>query len=274
VSSQRQLKQQYSIHAMENKIDEVNILDITPDNVEDVGIFCIKDKKSPGYHAKVEWFKSKLNRGLKIKIAIDSMGKQVGYIEYIPAELAWRPIIADNYFFIHCIALFVKDAKGKGVGSFLIQQCEQDAIDAKKFGVCAMSSDGPWIANKSLFEKNMFVVADRRDRFELMVKSFGKINTAPCFIDWTKEQPKYSGWNLVYADQCPWHQKSIVDLQQSAIDNGIDLIVKKLETPEEAQKAPSGFGTFSLIKDGKLIADHYISRTRFENIVRQQSRKK
>jgi hypothetical protein len=53
------------------------------------------------------------------------------------------------------------------------------------------------------------------------------------------------------------------------MDNGITLTVKKLATPKEAQKAPSGFGTFSLIKDGKLLADHYISRTRFENILKQ-----
>ena len=259
---------------MSNKNDNIKILDVTKDNVADVGIYCIKDKKSPGYHAKVEWFKTKLNKGLKIKIATDNKGKQVGFIEYIPSELAWRPIKADNYLFIQCIALFVKDAKDKGIGSFLIQQCEQDAIDNQKSGICAMSSEGPWIANKSLYEKNKFTIADSLDRFELMVKSFDNRKTKPCFINWLKQQSKYIGWNLIYSDQCPWHEKSINDIQQSAADNGIELTVKKLRTPKEAQSAPSGFGTFSLIKDGKLLADHYISRTRFENILRQETKKK
>lgn len=256
---------------MENS--KINILNVTTDNVAEVGIYCIKDKKSPGYHSKVEWFKAKINKGLKIKIAIDSKGKQIGFIEYIPSELAWRPIKADNYYFIQCIALFVKEAKDKGVGSFLIQLCAQDAKDKKKSGICAMSSEGPWIANKSLYEKNKFSIVDRLDRFELMVKAFGGKNVKPQFFDWTKEQSKYKGWHLVYADQCPWHEKSITDIQQSALDNGIKLAVKKLLTPKEAQNAPSGFGTFSLIKDGKLLSDHYISRTRFENILKQETKK-
>ena len=44
----------------------------------------------------------------------------------------------------------------------------------------------------------------------------------------------------------------------------------KLTSLKKVQNAPSGFGTFSLIKDGKLIKDHYLSRTRFENILRQE----
>lgn len=262
------------IVAMANKNEEIKIIDVTAHNVADVGIYCIKDSMAAGHLAKVEWFKSKLNKGLKIKIAAYGNGKQVGFIEYIPSELAWRPVNAANYYFIQCIALFAKEAKEKGIGSLLIKQCEQDARDSKKSGICAMSSDGPWMANKSLFEKNKFKVVQSLDRFELMVKAFDKEATLPCFNDWTKQQTKYKGWNLLYADQCPWHTKSVTDLQQCAIDNGIELKVKRITTPKEAQKAPSGFATFSLIKDGQLLADHYISRTRFENILKEENSKR
>jgi GNAT superfamily N-acetyltransferase len=252
--------------------DNINIVDVTVENVSKVGIYCIKDKRSPGFDAKVDWFKSKINKGLKIKIATNNVGKQIGFIEYIPSELAWRPIKADNFFFIHCIALFVKDAKGNGVGSLLIQECESDAKRDGKSGICVMSSDGPWIANKTLYEKNNFIVAEKLDRFELLVKSFDTKVRIPKFIDWTIAQKKYIGWHLVYSDQCPWHEKSITDIKQAALDHEIKLTIKKLLTPEEAQNAPSGFGTFSLIKDGKLLADHYISRTKFESIIRQETK--
>jgi hypothetical protein len=255
---------------MPTKNDNINIIDITQENVAETGIYCIKDKKSPGYKAKVEWFKIKINKGLKIKIATNNRGEQVGFIEYIPSELAWRPVKADNYYFIQCIAIFPKEVKDKGIGTSLIQQCEQDAKDNKKSGICAMSSEGPWMANKSLYEKNNFIVADRLDRFELMVKPFDDKNAKPVFINWTKQQSKYKGWNLIYSDQCPWHEKSITDIMQSAVQNKIELKVKKLTTPEEAQNSPSGFGTFSLIKDGILLADHYISKARFENILKEQ----
>lgn len=258
---------------MNRKNNQVEILDVSTENVAEVGIYCIKDKHSPGYNAKVEWFKTKINKGLKIKIAIDSKGKQIGFIEYITSELAWRPVKAENFYFIQCIALFAKEAKDKGIGSYLIKQCEKDAQDSGKSGICAMSSEGPWMANKSLFEKNNFSMADRLERFELMVKMFDNKGTLPRFYDWTKEQAKYKGWHLIYSDQCPWHEKSITDLQQAARDNGIKLTIKKILNPKEAQKAPSGFGTFSLIKDGRLLADHYISRTRFENIIKQEVNK-
>ena len=133
-----------------------------------------------------------------------------------------------------------------------------------------MTSDGPWIANKTLFEKNGFIIADQLDRFELMHKRLNDKGPSPRLNDWTKQHEKYRGWNLIYSDQCPWHEKSITDLKQSAINNGIELKVKKLTTPKEAQSAPSGYGTYNLMKDGKLLADHYISSTRFENILRQE----
>lgn len=253
--------------------DGIAIIDVSVDNVAEVGIYCIKDKWSPGYAAKVEWFKNKINKGLKIKIAVDKQGKQLGFIEYIPSELAWRPVNADDYLFIQCIGLFVKDARHQNIGSSLIGHCEKDAKKLNKTGICVMSSDGPWMANKSLFEKNGFLMADQLERFELMYKAFGK-SLKPQFVDWTKGREKYKGWHLVYSDQCPWHEKSITDLRQSALDHGVELKVKKLATPKEAQNAPSGFGTFSLLKDGRLLGDHYLSRTRFENILRQEMRKK
>jgi len=250
--------------------NKISILEVTPDNVSEIGLFCIKDKKSPGYTLKMDWFKSKTNQGVKIRIATDQQNKQLGFIEYIPSELAWRPVAAKNYLFVQCIALMVKEARHSGIGSTLLGHCLDDARLNNKSGVCAMSSDGVWIANRTLFEKNGFAMVDKLGRFELMSFKLDDKFQQPHFIDWTRHQTEYTGWNLVYSDQCPWHDKSISDLRQAASNFGIELKVKKLSTPLEAQNAPSGFGTFSLLKDGKLLEDHYLSRTRFENIVKQE----
>lgn len=258
---------------MTSQADEISIIDITPENVSGSGIFCIRDKKNPGFDSKVEWFKSEINKGLSIKIALDSQNKQLGFIEYIPSELAWRPVQATNYLFIHCIALFVKEARHQGIGTALLEQCLQDAKQRNKSGICAMSSDGAWMANKTLFEKNGFVIADKLGRFELMVRPLDNDHAQPRFFDWTKQAAKYQGWNLIYSDQCPWHEKSVKDLKHSALEHTIELHAIKLTSPEEAQNAPSGFGTFSLVKDGRLLEDHYLSRTRFENIIRQEMKK-
>lgn len=250
--------------------DQISILSVTADNISEAGVFCIRNKKAAGYKAKVDWFKDKLNEGLTIKIAIDQDGKQLGFIEYLPSEKAWRPVKADNFLFIQCIGVFVKEARRQNLGATLIEVCEEDARKQGKSGICTMSSDGAWMANKSLFVKNGFQLAEKKGRFELMYKSFNGSSQLPGFHDWVAKQKEYSGWNLVYADQCPWHEKSVKDLKESAKKNGIDLKIRKLNTPEEAQNAPSGFGTFSLIKDGILLEDHYLSRTRFESILKKE----
>lgn len=253
--------------------DQINIIDVTVDNVDEIGIYCIKNKNSSGYQKKVKWFKNKLNDGLRIKIAADMQGKQLGFIEYLPSEFAWRPISAQNYYFIQCIGIFVKEAKNKRIGRTLIKQCEDEAIRNKKSGICTMTSNGTWIANRTLFEKIGFMIADSLGRFELMYKALNDRDPIPQFNDWSKRQEEYQGWNLLYSDQCPMHEKSIMDVTQSAAENGITMNVIKLTTPRDAQKAPSGFGTYALIKDGRLLADHCISRTRFENILKQEKKK-
>jgi glutathionyl-hydroquinone reductase len=152
----------------------------------------------------------------------------------------------------------------------LITACEEDAKSRKMKGVCAMTSSGTWITDKRLFEKNGYKITDQKGRFELMVKDFEKNGTQAEMIDWTIEQKKYRGWNLVYSDQCPWHEKSVFALSETALDSGIDLKIKKLTTPKQAKKAPSGFGTFALLRDGRLLEDHYISQTRFRNILKKE----
>lgn len=250
--------------------NRVLIKDVNLDNISALGIYCIKNKKAPGYQKKIDWFKKEFRNGLKIFIACDESEKQLGFIECTPAERSWRPILAGNYLFVHCVALFGKNARNKGIGSALLKKCEEYAFNSSKAGVCAMSSDGPWMSNKNLFLKNGFDIVEEKDRFELLSLSFTSEFEKPKFADWHKHQSKYQGWHLIYSDQCPWHEKSINDLRAAAENQDIDLTIRKLISPEEALESPSGFGTFSLIKDGKLLADHYISKTRFNNIIKKE----
>ena len=248
----------------------MQIINVTSENIDQCGVYCIKNKKSPGYQAKLSWFKDKKNEDLTIKIAIGDKNKQLGFIEYTPSEIAWRPVRAKNLLFIHCIGVFAKNARNQSVGSRLVQACEDDALARGKQGICVMTSKGPWIANRSLFERNGFTVAETKGRFELMYKPLTKEAEPPTFYPWEKQLPRYKGWHLLYADQCPWHEITVQAIAEAAVEKRIDLTIHKLATPEKAQKAPSGYGTFSLIRDGRILEDHYISKTRFLNIVKDE----
>jgi SAM-dependent methyltransferase len=45
----------------------------------------------------------------------------------------------------------------------------------------------------------------------------------------------YTDWNLVYADQCPWHEKSVVALQETARDFAIPLKIHKIRSSLKAR---------------------------------------
>ena len=248
----------------------MEIVDVTNDNVEEFGVYCVKNKKDPGYKHKLEWFKKEHSRGLRLKIAVDPDGKQLGFIEYTLSEHAWRPVKADNYIFINCMVVFDKKSRSSGLGSSLIQACEEDALSLGKTGVCTMVSDGVWIADKTLFEKNGFEIVDQKDRFELSAKVLKNDDQNISINDWTSNLGNYKGWNIVFANQCPWHIKSVEALCKCAGEFDIWIEVEEITDPKDAQNGPSGYGTFALIKDGKLLADHYISKTRFMNILKKE----
>jgi GNAT superfamily N-acetyltransferase len=252
-------------------MNTTRILSVTPGNVTDVGVYCLKNPKHPGFQKKVEWYARWYEHGHRMKILANAKGEQLGFIEYSPSEFAWRPVEAKNYLFIQCIFIYPRKNAGIGNGSRLIQHCEQEARATNKNGLMVMSSEGVWLAGRPLFEKNGFEKIKEKGRFELLVKKIDPEAPDPRFIDWEANLPRYRGWNLLYADQCPMHEKAAVDLQSTAREFGVDLQITKLNTPSEIRKAPSGFGVFSLVKDGVLLEDHYISQTRFRNILKKET---
>ncbi|WP_411895114.1 GNAT family N-acetyltransferase [Winogradskyella sp. A2] len=248
----------------------MKLVEVTPKNVLQETFFCIKNTKIQGFKDKEAWFKKRYKEGLRIKILKNEHDKMLGFIEYVPASKAWRPIDAENYMFIHCTYIYSKKERQKGYGAMMIEDAEKDAKAQGMDGICVMTSKGGWLADKSLFEKNGFKEIATKDRFELLAKTWTKGAKPPQFYDWSQQQKKYKGWHLVYADQCPWNEKSASALLNVAMDYGIDLKVSKINTVQQAKKAPSGFGVFNLLYNGKLLDDHYLSATRFKNILREE----
>ncbi len=245
-------------------------MEVTPENVQRETLFCVKDITNPAFESKRKWFEKRHGEGLKLKILKNGNDQMIGFVEYTPAENAWRPVDAENYMFIHCMYVYSKKDRNRGYGTMLIREAEQEAINKNRSGVCVMTSKGSWIADKGVFEKNGFKQVDQRGRFELLSKKWEATALDPKLLDWTVQQKKYQGWHLLYADQCPWHEKSVEALLHTAMDFDIHLKVTKIETAKEAKNAPSGYGVFNLLHNGKLLEDHYISATRFRNILKRE----
>jgi len=207
----------------------MKLIEVTPENAVKETFFCIKDTKRQGFKDKLKWFQKRYQEGLKIVILKSEENKMIGFIEYVPAKNAWRPVDAKNYMFIHCTYIYSKKERGKGYGASLIEHAEKEARVKGMDGLCVMTSTGGWLANKTIFEKNGFRQIEEKDRFELLAKTWNKKANKPRLFDWHSQQKQYKGWHLSYADQCPWSEKSVEAILEVAMNCGIDLKVSKIK---------------------------------------------
>ena len=98
---------------------DMQIIDLTPDNIADYGVCGYKDvKKHLELRRKIDWFRKYYPKGSKIKALLTKQGGYQGMLEYIPGVHAHRPVDAEGYMFIHCIFVgFKKEFKGKEFAS-------------------------------------------------------------------------------------------------------------------------------------------------------------
>lgn len=250
--------------------DNIRYVLANRDNIESMGFCCIKNRKAEGYSGKLAWYTGNSQTDVSNIVALDENNKKMGFIEFMPSEEAWRPVNAKDYFFIQCMAVLSKKDRNLGIASTLLELCFDLAIKSNKAGVCSFASKGVWVHDSSLFVKNGYEIIDSLGRYELVVKKVNKDAPNPSFYNWIDEVKKYKGFHLLYSNQCPWHIKSVEDLRHIADQLNIELNISIISTHKKAQKGPSGFGTFALINNGKLLSDHYISGSRFKNILKQE----
>lgn len=246
------------------------IIDVNLSNISSYPVRCLMSPKDRSYQYKIDWLKKRFSEGLKIKqLYIDSSDTCLGFIEYVPGEYAWRAVDAGGYLFIHCLWVYKTNIRNRGFGSMLIKESIREAENLKCCGVAVVVSAGAFMSDKEIYLKNGFRSVETSGKFELLVFSL-KNSTLPKFKNWETQLKKYKGLNAVYSNQCPWVAKSVDVLSSSARKYGIDLKVTQLKTAKQAQNAPSVYSVFSLISDGKVIEDHYISETRFKNIIKRE----
>jgi hypothetical protein len=125
------------------------------------------------------------------------------------------------------------------------------------------------MANKDLFLKNGFKEVQKSGVFTLLVKQLRNAE-APKFKDCEKALSNYKGLTIVYSNQCPWVARFMNELPETLKGKSLKVNVVELKTAEQAQSAPSIYAVFNLVNDGKLLSDHYISNTRFLNILKKE----
>ena len=114
----------------------MNYLRITKENMDKEHICCAMSGKQSV--AKKEWLRQRFDDGL---VFYRSAERGKCFVEYIPAENAWVPIVAEGYLYINC--LWVSGSmKGHGYSNDLLEACIRDAKAQGKKGLCILCAEG------------------------------------------------------------------------------------------------------------------------------------
>jgi GNAT superfamily N-acetyltransferase len=252
----------------------IEIIDTNASNVGDHSFCGFKDTRNEGHKRKTAWLKKRFAEGLKFKV-LQVDGDDAGMIEHAPGEHTWRPVDARGYLVVHCLMISTKRYKGKGYGTLLVEDCVRDAQRAQLNGVAVVSSSGTWMASGDIFRRCGFECVDTAEpSFELLVRKLRKAPSPRFRTGWDKALREYgSGLTIIKSDQCPCIAKSTDDILQVCKKLRIHAKIVELKSGAQARNAPSAYGIFNVIHDGKLVADHPISGTRFMNIMRKLSKR-
>lgn len=247
---------------------EYEIIDTNADNIGGCTICRYKNDRNEGRRRKVEWLKKHYAEGVRFKVLRSREFGDVGMIEYAPATHAWRPVAAEGYLVIHCLMVH-SEHTGKGLGGLLLDSCLRDAKKSGCRGVAVVTSADSFMAGSDLFLQAGFTVVESIPPYELLVKKFQKAAPDPRFVvEQERTLKKYrKGLTILAADQCPMVAKCVKDIAAASRAMGLKTKVVRVTSAKESRELPTPYGVFSVVYDGKVIAERPISGTRFKNIM-------
>jgi N-acetylglutamate synthase-like GNAT family acetyltransferase len=247
---------------------EYEIVDTNADNIGACSLCGNKAGNNEGHRRKCDWLKKRYAEGLRYKVLRSRESGDIGMIEYAPGSHAWRPVEAEGYLVIHCLMVNSKH-KGKGLGAVLLEDCLRDAKKSKCRGVAVVTSSDSFMAGSGLFIKAGFVSVESNPPYELLVKKFKATAPDPRLIVRRERALKRhaKGLTILAADQCPYVSKSVERISQAARALGLKPKVVRIRSAKASRELPTPYGVFSIIYDGRLIAERPVSATRFTNIM-------
>lgn len=247
------------------------IITIDSRNIDSEHICCAigNDKDNTRRaESKKEWMRERFAEGLVFK-RLDQRGKV--FIEYMPIEKVWKPLVGENYLVINC--LWVSGQfKGKGYSRQLLEECLQDAREQHKSGVAVVTSSKvkPFLTDKKFYLKHGFQVVDTAPPyFELLALRFDPQAALPQFTEAAKTGvcSNGEGFTFVYSTQCPHMEKYVGILSEILEKKSIPYKVQWLSSYQEAQACCSPFGTLGIYYAGKFVTHELMIEKNFEKML-------
>ena len=241
---------------------------VTEENLDQEHICCaISNNKDVQVASKKAWLAERFAEGL---VFLKSTERGKCFIEYIPAENAWVPIIAAGYMYIDC--LWVSGSfKGHGYSTDLLNACIEDSKAKGRSGLCILSSSKkkPFLADPKYLKYKGFSVCDEADNgIQLWYLPFEKGVPAPRFKECAKHpHTEKNGYVLYYTDQCPFNARYVPVLEETAAKAGVSFTAVRLNSRDAAQNAPTPVTTYALFHDGKYLTNEQMNDRKFLKLI-------
>lgn len=241
---------------------------VTKENLEKEHICCaISNNKDVQVSSKKAWLSERFEEGL---VFLKSVERGKCFIEYIPAENAWVPIIAEGYMYIDC--LWVSGSlKGHGYSNDLLETCIEDSKEKGKRGLCVLSSakKRAFLADPKFLEYKGFSVSDESDNgIQLWFLPFEKDVEQPRFKECAKHPvTEEKGYVLYYTNQCPFPAKYVPLIEKIAQEKGVSFHSVHIEDRETAQNVPTPVTNYALFLDGKYVSNEILSEKKFLKMI-------
>lgn len=242
---------------------------VTKENLDSEHICCaISNNRDIQVASKKAWLAERFDDGL---VFLKSAERGKCFIEYIPAENAWNPILADGYIYIDC--LWVSGSfKGHGYSNDLLSACIADSKEKGKAGLCVLSSQKkkPFLADPKYLKHKGFAVCDEADNgIQLWYLPFAPEAPKPRFKDCARHpRVEESGYVLFYTDQCPFNAKYVPIVERTAKEHNVRFKTVHLESREAAQNAPTPVTTYALFCDGTYLTNEQMNEARFIKLLK------
>ena len=246
----------------------MDYIKVTKENLEDEHICCaISNNKDVQVSSKKAWLSERFDDGL---VFLKSTERGKCFIEYIPSENAWNPIVADGYMYIDC--LWVSGAfKGHGYANDLLNECIRDSKKKGKKGLCILSSakKKPFLADPKFLKHKGFKVCDESDNgIQLWYLSFEKENVSPKFKECAKHpHVDEKGYVLYFTNQCPFNAKYVPIVERVAKEHAVKFKAIHLQSKEDAQNAPTPITTYALFLDGEYLTHEQMNDKKFLKLI-------
>jgi len=247
----------------------VSIVTVTDASVDATGFFCkMSARKSEAWQAKRAWLRARFIEGLQLRLLGDG---ERGFVEFIPGRYAWRGIEgAEDFVVIHCLWIVGK-SKGNGYSGLLLDEVEGWAKQNGYRGVAALTSSGNWLIAPGVLERRGYVPVDHAaPGFALMLRAFAPGPMPRLCQGWEeKARALGPGLNVLRSAQCPYLADAAENARSAAQKLGLPFSDRVIESADALRSlAPSPYGVFALVLDGKLISSTYLLEKDIVKIVR------